>query len=187
MSTTLRNIEVNTIDGQPTTLAAFADKVLLLVNVASKCGFTPQYAGLESLYKAYKDRGFEVLGFPANDFGAQEPGTNQEIASFCSLNYGVSFPMFEKVVVTGPEKHPLYAALIAAAPERVNDGTKLRDGLASYAASHGLPGPNELPELMWNFEKFLVGRDGEVIGRFGTDIPPDDPRLVAAIEKALTA
>ena len=183
----IQNIPVKTIDGQDTTLGAYRGKALLLVNVASQCGFTPQYEGLEELYKAYKDRGLEVLGFPANDFGAQEPGTNEEIASFCSLNYGVSFPMFEKVVVTGPEKHPLYAALIEAAPERVNDGTKLRDGLASFAASHGLPAPNELPELMWNFEKFLVGRDGEVKERFATDVTPEDPRLVEAVEKELAA
>ena len=180
-----QSIPVKTIDGQPTTLGAFAGNVLLVVNVASKCGFTPQYEGLEELYKAFHQRGFEVLGFPANDFGAQEPGSNDEIASFCSLSYGVSFPMFEKITVTGPEKHPLYAALIAAAPERVNDGTTLRDGLASFAAANGLPAPNELPELMWNFEKFLVGKDGEVIGRFGTEITPEDPRVVAAVEKAL--
>jgi len=181
----ISTIAIKTISGEPTTLANYAGKVLLIVNVASKCGFTPQYEGLEALYAKYKDRGLVVLGFPANDFGAQEPGSNQEIATFCERNFGVSFPMFEKITVTGAEKHPLYAALTAAAPQRVNDGTKLRDDLASFAASHGLPAPNELPELMWNFEKFLVGRDGQVKGRFGSDIAPEDPRLVRAIEAEL--
>ena len=173
--------------GEPASLNDYAGKVLLIVNVASKCGFTPQYAGLEELYNKYKDRGFEVLGFPANDFGAQEPGSNSEIGEFCEKNYGVSFPMFEKIVVTGPEKNPLYKALIEAKPEAVNNGDKLRAGLAEFLASHNLPALKEAPELLWNFEKFLVGKDGEVIGRYASDITPDDPRLIEPIEKALAA
>jgi glutathione peroxidase len=181
----LTQVSVKTIDGKETTLAAYVGKVLLIVNVASQCGFTPQYAALEKLYATYKERGLVVLGFPANDFGMQEPGTNAEIATFCSLNFGVTFPMFEKVVVTGAEKHPLYAALIAAKPEPERDGEKFRDGLEGYAAQHGVPAPTKWPEVLWNFEKFLVGRDGEVKARFGTEVQPDDARVVAAIEAEL--
>ena len=178
-------IPVTTIDGQPSSLAAFAGRVLLVVNVASKCGYTPQYEGLEKLYERFRGRGFEVLGFPANDFGGQEPGTNEEIASFCSLTFGVSFPMFEKVVATGAHKHPLYAALIAAKPQAVTRGDKLRRELESFAASHSLPAPTQPPEVLWNFEKFLINRSGEVVARFGTDVSPEDPDLVNAIENAL--
>lgn len=178
-------ISVKTISGQPTTLGAYAGKVLLIVNVASRCGFTPQYEGLERLYERYKERGLVVLGFPANDFGAQEPGANAEIASFCTLNYGVQFPMFEKIVVTGAEKHPLYAALIAAQPEPVRDGESFREGIEGFAAQHGLPAPTKWPELLWNFEKFLVGRDGQVKARFGTEVKPEDARVVETIEAEL--
>lgn len=181
------DIPLATLSGQPTSLDAFRGKVLLLVNVASKCGFTPQYTGLESLYQRFKDRGLVVLGFPANDFAGQEPGSNQEIATFCSTEYPVTFPLFSKIVVTGPGKHALYRELIAAHPQRTEDGTALRDDLAGYLKSQGLPGPNDPPEVLWNFEKFLVGRDGSVIGRFASDVKPDDPRLVSAIEQALQA
>ena len=182
---TFTDIPLTTLDGKPTSLASFAGKVLLVVNVASKCGLTPQYTALESLYQQYKDRGLVVLGFPANDFAGQEPGTNEEIATFCSTEYPVTFPMFSKIAVTGEQKHPLYAALVAAEPERVSNGNDLRDHLASYAAENNLPGPNALPELLWNFEKFLISREGQVVARFAPDLTPDDPKIVQAVEAAL--
>ena len=175
------------LDGKPTTLDTFTGKVLLIVNVASKCGLTPQYTALEALYQRFQAEGFAVLGFPANDFAGQEPGTNAEIAAFCSTEYPVTFPLFSKITVTGEDKHPLYAALIEAQPARVSNSEDLRDHLASYAAANGLPGPNELPELLWNFEKFLIGRDGSVVARFAPDLAPDDPKLVEAIQTALAA
>ena len=180
----LATIPLTTITGSSATLADYSGKVLLVVNVASKCGLTPQYTALEALYQQFKDKGFEVLGFPANDFAGQEPGTDQEIAKFCSTEYPVSFPLFSKIAVTGPAKHPLYAELIAEAPEHIVAGP-WRENLANYAAANGFPGPNPLPELLWNFEKFLVGKDGTVIARFAPDMTPDDPRIVAAIEQAL--
>ena len=183
---TLTNIPLTTITGAPATLADYSGKVLLVVNVASKCGLTPQYTALEALYQQYKDRGLVVLGFPANDFAGQEPGSDSEIAKFCSIDYPVTFPLFEKTPVTGPHKHPLYAALIEAQPTHIVHGT-WREGIAKFAAANGLPGPNPLPELLWNFEKFLVGRDGTVFARFAPDTPPDDPKLIAAIESALAA
>lgn len=181
----LLDIPVETIGGQPTSLAAYREKVLLVLNVASKCGFTSQYTALEALYQRFKDRGLVVLGFPANDFGAQEPGTNEEIATFCSTEYPVTFPLFSKMAVTGPDKHPLYTALIAAQPDRLPNGDDLRQHLADFSAENNLPGPNAPPELLWNFEKFLVGRNGQVLARFASDVTPDDPRLIEAIEAAL--
>lgn len=183
----LSQIPLTTLDGKPASLAQFSGKVLLVVNVASQCGFTPQYTGLESLYQRFKERGFAVLGFPANDFGGQEPGTDEEIASFCSTEYPVTFPLFSKISVTGESKHPLYRELIAAQPERISVGDDLRNHLAEYAAENGLPAPNSPPELLWNFEKFLLDRNGEVIARFASDITPDDPKVVGAIEAALSA
>ncbi|MBC2653199.1 glutathione peroxidase [Novosphingobium flavum] len=180
--TDLASIPLTRIDGQADSLGQHAGKVLLVVNVASKCGLTPQYEGLEKLYKAYGDRGFAVLGFPANDFGAQEPGTHEEIAEFCSLNYGVSFPLFAKADVTGPGKQPLYAALTAAHPDKSGPADEFRERLKGYGMT-----PTEDPEVLWNFEKFLIGRDGAVIGRFAPGVSPDDPTLVAAIEAALAA
>ena len=182
--TDLKSIPLTTLSGEATSLAAFPNQVLLIVNVASKCGLTKQYTALEALYQKYKDRGFSILGFPSNDFGAQEPGTNEEIAQFCSVDYPVSFPLFAKTPVTGAGKHPLYAALIEAQPTHIVHGP-WREGIANYAAANGYPGPNPLPELLWNFEKFLVGRDGAVVARFAPDTPPDDAKLVAAIEGAL--
>jgi glutathione peroxidase len=179
--TRLATIPLKTIGGADASLGDYAGKVLLVVNVASKCGLTPQYEGLEALYGKYHDQGLVVLGFPANDFGAQEPGSNAEIESFCTTNFGVDFPMFEKLVVTGPDKHPLYRALTEAAPNATNDGA-FRDRLKGYGMT-----PNPAPELLWNFEKFLVGRDGAVVARFSPDTAPDDPALVAAIERALAA
>ena len=181
MSNVLFNTPLATLDGLPTTLKPWLGKVLLVVNTASKCGLTPQYEVLVDLYKRFKDRGFEVLGFPANDFAGQEPGTNEEIATFCSTTFGVDFPMFSKIAVTGPDKHPLYKALIAEKPEaRSLPGTDFRAALRG----HGIT-PTEAPEVLWNFEKFLIGRDGKVIDRFSPDTAPDADIVVAAIEKAL--
>lgn len=180
--TDLAAIPLTRIDGRPDSLGDHAGQVLLVVNVASKCGLTPQYEGLEKLYQTYRDRGFAVLGFPANDFGAQEPGTHEEIAEFCSLNYGVSFPLFAKADVTGPGKQPLYAALTAARPDKVGPAAEFREKLKGYGMT-----PTEDPEVLWNFEKFLIGRDGSVVGRFAPGVTPDDPALVAAIEAALAA
>jgi len=176
----LQQIPVSTISGEETTLAEHDGKVLLVVNVASKCGLTPQYEGLEALYEATRDRGFEVLGFPANDFGAQEPGSNEEIVAFCSSNYGVSFPMFSKADVTGAGKQPLYAALTEAKPEKEGDAAGWRERLRGYGMT-----PTEDPEVLWNFEKFLIARDGRVAARFSPAITPDDPSLVKTIQKEL--
>lgn len=177
----LADIPLKTIQGTDASLGDYAGKVLLVVNVASKCGLTPQYEGLEAIYGKYRERGLVVLGFPANDFAGQEPGSNDEIESFCTTNFGVDFPMFEKLVATGPDKHPLYAALTGAAPAAVNDGA-FRERLKGFGMT-----PNPAPELLWNFEKFLIGRDGAVIARFSPDTTPGDPALVEAIEKALVA
>ncbi len=178
--TAIQEIPLKTIKGAAATLGDYAGKVLLVVNVASKCGLTPQYEGLEKLYKDYQDKGLVVLGFPANDFKEQEPGTNEDIATFCTTNFGVDFPMFEKLVATGPDKHPLYAELTSAMPEKYGDAQKWRDQLKGYGID-----PTQDPEVLWNFEKFLVDRDGQVVGRFSPQITPDDPVLVAAIDKAL--
>ena len=177
-------IPVTSISGESTTLAPYRGHVLLIVNVASKCGLTPQYEGLEKLYATYKHCGFDVLGFPANDFAGQEPGSDEEIKTFCTANFGVDFPMFSKVIATGPEKHPLYAALTLAQPvARVNDeGFRAKlDGFLSKNGAH----TNPLPDLLWNFEKFLVNRKGEVVARFAPDTLPSDPAIIAAIEAAL--
>lgn len=175
----LYGIEVDRIDGSSTTMAEFEGDVLLIVNVASKCGFTPQYEGLEKLYEAYSDRGLAVLGFPSNDFLGQEPGSNEEIQAFCTTNFGVQFPMFSKIAVAGPNPHPLYAYLNARSPDAVG-----REALEASARSHGAEPPPK-PEVIWNFEKFLVARDGSVVNRFAPGIAPDAPELVAAIEAAL--
>jgi len=180
MAAGLRDIALKTISGGEATLADYAGKVLLIVNVASKCGLTPQYAALESAYEAWRDRGFEILGFPANDFGAQEPGTDDEIAAFCSGSFGVAFPMFSKIAVTGEEQHPLYRALTAAVPRATESGQGFREKLARYGMT-----PKSESDVLWNFEKFLIARDGTVAGRFTPEITPDDPMLVEAIEREL--
>jgi glutathione peroxidase len=181
MPTSIEQIAVKTIDGADSSLAAYAGKVRLVVNVASKCGLTPQYAGLEALYEKYKDRGFEVLGFPANEFGSQEPGTNAEIQEFCALTYQVAFPMFAKIVVKGPGQHPLYASLTAARPEaRQLPGPSFREKLIGYGIN-----PGEPKEILWNFEKFLVDRQGNVVERFSPDVTPDADIVVSAIEREL--
>jgi glutathione peroxidase len=153
---------VNTLTGQPGSLGDLSGKTLLVVNVASKCGLTPQYEGLERLQERFSDRGFSVVGFPCNQFGGQEPGTADEIGEFCSVTYGVTFPMFEKIEVNGPGRHPIYTELTA-----VPDA----DG--------------EAGDIQWNFEKFLVGPDGAVLGRFRPRTEPEDPALVDAIEASL--
>jgi len=153
---------LNSIDGSPTPLSEYKGKVLLLVNVASKCGFTPQYAGLESLYEKFKEQGFEIIGIPANNFGGQEPGTNEEIKTFCTRKYSVTFPMMSKVSVLGSDKVDLYQFLTDKSANPSTGG-----------------------EIKWNFTKFLVSRDGKVIARFEPNIAPDAPELVGAVERAV--
>jgi glutathione peroxidase len=179
MTTTLQDIPLKRIDGTPTHLAQFEGKVLLVVNVASKCGLTPQYEGLEALYRAKRSEGLEVLGFPSNDFKGQEPGTDADIASFCATHFAVDFPMFSKIGVVGPAKHPLYAELVTAQPTAVGDGP-FRERLKGYGVDAA-----DKTEVLWNFEKFLIDRAGRVIGRFAPDVTAEDPRLVDAIDAAL--
>lgn len=187
MANSIYNIPVSTIGGKMSSLEQHKGKVLLIVNVASKCGLTPQYDALEKLYSQYKDRGFVVLAFPANDFAGQEPGSNQEIATFCITTYGVDFPMFSKIAVTGPDIHPLYRELILAKPQASGSGRPaFRERLAGFLAKNGAA-PNPEPGILWNFEKFLIGRDGEVIERFSPEITPDDPAIKTAVESALSA
>lgn len=153
------DFELKDIDGKPMPLKQFKDKVVLVVNVASRCGYTPQYAGLQKVYMKYRDRGLVVLGIPANEFRGQEPGTNAEIKEFCTSTYGVTFPMAEKMVVKGEGIHPLYQWLLANGPRH--------------------------EDIEWNFSKFLIGRDGQVLGRFLPKDAPDGDVMTAAIEKAL--
>ena len=154
------DLKLKALDGQELPLAPLKGKVVLVVNVASKCGLTPQYAALENLYQKYKDKGFSVLGLPCNQFAGQEPGTQEEIQTFCSLNYGVTFPLGAKLEVNGPHRHSLYRLLAGEGAE--------------------FPG-----DITWNFEKFLVGQDGRVLARFSPRTAPDDPAVITAIEKAL--
>ncbi len=160
----IHEIPVRTLAGEPTTLSEYAGKALLIVNVASKCGLTPQYGALEHLHEELAGRGFAVLGFPCNQFGGQEPGTSEEIAEFCSATYGVTFPMYEKVDVNGDGRHPIY------------------DVLTSTPDADGKAG-----DITWNFEKFLVAPNGDVVGRFRPQTTPDDPALTAAITSVLPA
>ena len=159
---TVYDFTLNSIDGQPVPLAAYKGKVVLLVNVASRCGFTPQYSALEATYEKYKDRGFVIVGIPANNFGAQEPGSNQEIKTFCTSKYRVTFPMLAKVSVKGDDMTPLYQFLT---DKSVN--------------------PQTGGEIQWNFTKFLIGPDGHVKARFEPEVTPDSPQVTTAIEKAL--
>lgn len=178
MTSKLYDIPINRIDGTPSSLGNLKGDVLLVVNVASKCGLTPQYEALEKVHEKYCDKGFAVVGFPANNFAAQEPGSNAEISQFCTTNFGVQFPMFEKISVKGDDQHPLYAELVAEQPKSVqNNPSQLRSTLDK----HGL-GPKNDTDVMWNFEKFLVDRNGKAIARFAPDITPDDPRVTSAIE-----
>ncbi|HUS07640.1 MAG TPA: glutathione peroxidase [Bryobacteraceae bacterium] len=155
-ASSIYDFTLNAIDGKPAPLSAFQGKVALLVNVASRCGYTPQYTGLQALYEKYKAQGFVVVGFPANNFGAQEPGTNEEIKTFCSSKYSVTFPMYSKISVKGSDKAPLYDYLTASGGE-----------------------------IKWNFTKFLIGKNGKVIARFEPGVTPDSAELTTAVEKAL--
>ena len=156
------DVPLKNIDGQPASLKDYQGKVLLVVNVASKCGYTPQYSALESLYEKYKDQGLVVVGFPCNQFGGQEPGSNEEIKQFCSSKYQVTFPLYDKIDVNGPARNPVYARL----------------------AGKESPFPGD---IKWNFTKFLVGRDGKILQRFESKVKPDSPELTQALEKALAA
>lgn len=158
MAINVSDIAVKTIDGTSKTLGDYSGKVLLIVNVASYCGYTNQYSGLEALNAKYKDQGLQVMGFPCNDFGAQEPDSNDKIAQFCSTSYGVTFDLFDKVHAKGPDQHPLYGKLTQVAPAG---------------------------EIGWNFEKFLVGKTGDVIARYKSGVTPSSAELVGAIETAL--
>ncbi|HEX7993196.1 MAG TPA: glutathione peroxidase [Streptosporangiaceae bacterium] len=160
---TVHDIDLQTLSGDAATLGDFAGRAILVVNLASQCGLTPQYAGLQRLYERFADRGLVVAGFPCNQFGEQEPGTSDEISEFCSVNYGVSFPMFAKIDVNGPDRHPLYAELI------------------DVADAEGKAG-----DIQWTFEKFLVGPDGKVLARFRPLTEPEAPEVVSAIEASLT-
>jgi glutathione peroxidase len=181
MSQSIQDIPLTTIDGAASSLADYRGRVLLVVNTASKCGLTPQYEGLEKLYREKKDAGLEVLGFPANNFNGQEPGSEEEIKQFCALNFDVSFPMFSKISVAGADIHPLYQALTAAQPVATGEGP-MREKLAGFNIA-----TNDAPAVLWNFEKFLIGKDGKVIGRFSPDTPADSPALLAAIDTALAS
>jgi glutathione peroxidase len=161
---TIYDIPVKTLAGEDSSLGALAGKTLLVVNVASKCGLTPQYATLEALHSRLADRGFSVVGFPCNQFGGQEPGTTEQIEDFCSMTYGVTFPMFEKIEVNGEGRHPIY------------------DELTSVPDASG-----EAGDVQWNFEKFLLAPDGSVVSRFRPRTVPDDPEVLAAIEEYLPA
>lgn len=173
------DIPLTRIDGTDATLADYKGRVLLIVNVASKCGLTPQYAGLEQLYQEKQGQGLEVLGFPANDFKAQEPGTDAEIQEFCSTTYDVHFPLFSKISVKGERRHPLYGALTAAQPAATGDGP-FRKRLEGFGIGTGAPA-----DVLWNFEKFLISRQGDVVARFAPDVAADDARLRKAIEDEL--
>jgi glutathione peroxidase len=161
-ASSLYDIPLKDIDGKPTSLAAYKGKVLLIVNVASKCGNTPQYTALEAMQKKYESKGFTVLGFPCNDFAGQEPGSAEQIKEFCSSTYSVTFPLFEKLHVKGPEQHPLYAALTGK--------------------DSPVPGP-----IDWNFAKFVIGRNGEIITRFKASVKPDTQQVTSAVEAAIAA
>ncbi|MBF9000895.1 glutathione peroxidase [Vibrio nitrifigilis] len=174
------DIDVVTIEGKQQKLSDYKGKALLIVNTASECGLTPQYEALENLYKARKEEGLEILGFPCNQFGAQEPGEEAEIQSFCTARFGVTFPMFSKVEVNGEGRHPLYQALFSAIPERT---TAPDSGFVEKLKGYGFEVKDG--NVLWNFEKFLVSKDGEVIGHFAPDMTPDHPILTKALDEAL--
>jgi len=160
----LHDVEINSLDGEQKRIGDYKGKALLVVNVASQCGLTPQYAGLQQLYDEYAERGLEVLAFPCNQFGSQEPGTADEIKSFCESSFGVTFPLFEKIDVNGPNRHPLYAQLTQVPDAKGHDG-----------------------DIRWNFEKFLVSPEGEIVARFSPIVTPEAPELLEAIESQLPA
>lgn len=181
MTKPIYTTHLQTIDHQPTTLGMYEGKVLLVVNVASQCGLTPQYEGLEALYERLHDQGFEILAFPSNEFLGQEPGTDEEILAFCRGTFGVKFPLFAKTDVNGVNRHPLYQALVTAQPQAVApDGSEFLARMSSKGRA-----PKQTGDILWNFEKFLIGRDGEVIQRFSPDTTAEDPFLLATITQAL--
>jgi glutathione peroxidase len=181
MSHNIYGFKLFNMEGHEISMEAFKGQVLLVVNVASKCGLTSQYKNLEKIFMDYRDRGFSVLGFPANEFLSQEPGSNAEIKEFCSLNYGIDFPMFQKIIVKGEGQHPLYRYLTEARPEAV---MKVGGQLLEILKGKGLlTGSNH--DIKWNFEKFLINRQGEVVGRFSPDVDPLDPLILNAVEKEL--
>ena len=183
MADSLYDIPVSRIDGTETTLGDYKGKALLIVNVASKCGLTPQYEGLEKLYEDYRDKGFEVLGFPANNFLAQEPGTNEEIQDFCSTEYGVQFPLFEKISVKGADSHELYNHLRAERPSAdITNGDEFEERLKGYGQVR-----ENADDILWNFEKFLIGKDGSVAARIAPDVTAEDERVKEAIDKAVSS
>ncbi|KAF3996149.1 glutathione peroxidase [Glaciimonas immobilis] len=179
LETNIPQIPLQRPDGTFATLSDYLGQVVLVVNVASKCGLTPQYAGLESLYKEKREAGLTVLAFPAGNFRDQELDSDTEISAFCTLNYGVSFPIFSKISVAGADQHPLYAGLTHALPQAL-----AADEFVTMMQKHNLHLASE-PELLWNFEKFLISRQGEVVGRFAPHIGVEDPRLAQAIEAEL--
>ncbi len=179
MTVSLYDIPLRQIDGSISRLSDYRGNVLLVVNVASKCGLTPQYTGLESLYQDKRAKGLQVLGFPANNFKGQEPGSDSEIANFCSTNYDVHFPLFSKISVLGEDQHPLYTLLTAAQPAAIGDGP-FRERLNAYGVNSENPA-----DVLWNFETFLLSRKGEVVARFAPDVDADDPRLVSAVDAEL--
>jgi len=179
MTTSVYDIPIKRIDGNDASLDDYRNKVLLVVNVASKCGLTPQYAGLEQLYQDKRATGLEILGFPANNFKGQEPGSDAEIREFCSTTYDIHFPLFSKISVVGADQHPLYATLTSAQPVAIGDGP-FRQQLKGYGIETGEPA-----DVLWNFEKFLIDRQGGVVARFAPDVAADDPRLIAAIDAEL--
>ncbi len=180
MATALQDIPVETIKGETTSLGDYAGKVLLLVNVASKCGLTPQYEALEKLYADKKAEGLVVMGFPANNFGEQEPGTDEEIATFCTTNFGVDFPMFSKLSVKGDDQHPLYRELTTAYPAATFKDDTFKKRLEGFGRKQENP-----EDVFWNFEKFLIAKDGTIAGRFAPDIAPTDPLITDAIDAEL--
>lgn len=182
MSRSLFDIPLQTIAGKPDSLASYRGKVLLVVNVASKCGLTPQYTGLEALYQSRRAQGLEILGFPANNFRGQEPGTDAEISQFCSLNYDVHFPLFSKISVLGADQHPLYAELTAAQPKAAGDAGAMRARLKGHGIEPTMP-----PDVLWNFEKFVINRKGQVVARFAPNVTADDPALLQTLDTELAA
>jgi glutathione peroxidase len=182
MSKKIYEIPVRRNDGTETTLAEYEGKALLIVNVASKCGLTPQYEGLESLYREYKDQGLEVLGFPANNFLGQEPGTDEEILDFCQTNYDVSFPLYQKVSANGDDRHPLYDYLTEQkGAADITNGDEFEERLKGYGQTRA-----NSTDILWNFEKFLVGKDGEVTTRIAPDVTAEDSRVLEKVKAELT-
>jgi glutathione peroxidase len=178
--TDLLSVPVTLADGRQTTLNEYRGKVVLVVNVASKCGLTVQYDGLEKLYEDKRERGFVIAAFPANNFKGQEPGTDAEIVEFCTLTYDVKFPIFSKISVKGADQHPLYKSLTGSGVSTTGDGP-MRERLRGHVET------GSDTDILWNFEKFLIGRNGKVVARFAPDVTADDQRLVSAIDRELAA